>query len=457
MNASQDRSNDPNIGERVLWLAQVSAAAMALADARVPDQFNGTTETSKVAVEPVTKTELRSLTAQRDDSSNPNVRRATSPVRSSLTVVIVSGLLVILAVAALPLSGRYTLADSWQQLLSTSKLVPLSSLSATWTSVISSEPARPRLIVQPSRATQGEPAPLGLSIQGRADGAAIHIGRLAPGMELTMGNASGSDSWEIPASELAYSWVAPPEGFVGSANLVAELRLSDNKIADRQAIRIEWVLPIGPGPALPQPEQSAALPSILSEPFQLQNSRTETALLTPRGALPRQTENTEVSSISVAQAQLEPDRDEGSRPELPLPTPRQQDRQEIGPEPSTLLDSIQPRARGDEMIPAELPTQLSQRQLNGDEIAVLLKRGKDLITAGDLAAARLVLRRAADANNAEAALALAATYDPLVLRELRVYGFTGDAAMARAWYQKAAELGSSAAPRRLEMLTQGPH
>ena len=109
------------------------------------------------------------------------------------------------------------------------------------------------------------------------------------------------------------------------------------------------------------------------------------------------------------------------------------------------------------MIPAELPTQLSPRQLNGEEIAVLLKRGKDLITAGDLAAARLVLRRAADANNAEAALALAATYDPLVLRELKVYGFTGDAAMARVWYEKAAELGSSVAPRRLEMLTQGPH
>ena len=456
MNASQDRSNDPNIGERVL--ARVSAAATALAGTRVPDQFNGTTETSEVAVEPVAKTKLRSLTAPHDDSSNLNVRQATSHVRSSLTLVIVSGLLVILALTALPLSGQYTLADTWQLLTDyTSKVVPLPSSSATWTSVISGEPASPRLIVQPSRATQGEPARLGLLLQGRADGAVIHIGRLVPGMELTMGSASGSDGWEIPASELGHSWVAPPEGFVGSVNLVAELRLSDNKIADRQAIRLEWVLPIGPGPALPQPEQSAALPSISSEPFQLQNSRTETALLTPRGVLPRQAKNAAVPSISVAQAQLEPDRDEGSRPELPLPTLRQQDRKEIGTEPSTLLESIQPRARGEEMIPAELPTQLSQRQLNGEEIAVLLKRGKDLITAGDLAAARLVLRRAADANNAEAALALAATYDPLVLRELKVYGFTGDAAMARAWYQKAAELGSSAAPRRLEMLTQGPH
>jgi TPR repeat protein len=77
------------------------------------------------------------------------------------------------------------------------------------------------------------------------------------------------------------------------------------------------------------------------------------------------------------------------------------------------------------------------------------------MASGDLAAARIVLRRAVDANNAEAALAVAATYDPFVLRELKVYGFTGDAAMARTWYAKAVELGSSVALRRLERLAEG--
>ena len=95
-----------------------------------------------------------------------------------------------------------------------------------------------------------------------------------------------------------------------------------------------------------------------------------------------------------------------------------------------------------------------QRQPDSQDIAVLLNRGKDLIAAGDLAAARVVLRKAADANHAEAALALAATYDPLVLRELKVYGFMPDAAMARIWYEKASELGSPEAARRLEMLTK---
>jgi TPR repeat protein len=98
---------------------------------------------------------------------------------------------------------------------------------------------------------------------------------------------------------------------------------------------------------------------------------------------------------------------------------------------------------------------IAQRQLDREEVTVLLKRGKDLIANGDIAAARLVLQRAADANDVEATLALAATYDPYVLRELKVYSFAADAGMARSWYEKARELGSPTALRRLEMLTSG--
>jgi hypothetical protein len=91
-------------------------------------------------------------------------------------------------------------------------------------------------------------------------------------------------------------------------------------------------------------------------------------------------------------------------------------------------------------------------QSDADETVVLLKRGQELMRYGDLAAARLVLRHAADAKNAEAALTLGATYDPVILRELRVYGLSADVGMARTWYEKAKELGSSEAARRLDNL-----
>jgi hypothetical protein len=93
-------------------------------------------------------------------------------------------------------------------------------------------------------------------------------------------------------------------------------------------------------------------------------------------------------------------------------------------------------------------------ELSPEELAALLKRGQQLAASGDIAAARLTLRPAAEARNAQAALALGATYDPVVLRSLGIMGVTPDVAMARGWYEKAKEYGSAEAPRRLELLAK---
>ena len=102
--------------------------------------------------------------------------------------------------------------------------------------------------------------------------------------------------------------------------------------------------------------------------------------------------------------------------------------------------------------PIAQPNTPAPRRLGADEIALLLQRGQELLEHGDIASARLILRRAAEAEDARAAYALAATYDPNVLRELRVYGSAPDAAKARAWYEKAIAFGSREAPQRLELL-----
>jgi hypothetical protein len=87
--------------------------------------------------------------------------------------------------------------------------------------------------------------------------------------------------------------------------------------------------------------------------------------------------------------------------------------------------------------------------LSPDEIAVLIKRGKDFLANGDVSSARLLLRRAAEAGNAEAALALGSTFDPRVIGRLGAIGVQTDPGMARQWYQKAAQLGSDVAVQRL--------
>jgi len=92
------------------------------------------------------------------------------------------------------------------------------------------------------------------------------------------------------------------------------------------------------------------------------------------------------------------------------------------------------------------------RRLDREEIADLLKRGEEFVAAGNLGPARLALRRAAEAGDPHAAFVLATTYDPILLETRRVIGVVPDIAMARAWYEKAKEFGSTDASLRLDLL-----
>ena len=89
------------------------------------------------------------------------------------------------------------------------------------------------------------------------------------------------------------------------------------------------------------------------------------------------------------------------------------------------------------------------RKFDPDELATLMNRAKILVAAGDISPARLLLERAAEAQEPTAALILARTYDPDVLRTENVRNIIPDPALARIWYQRAAQLGSADAQRRL--------
>jgi hypothetical protein len=92
------------------------------------------------------------------------------------------------------------------------------------------------------------------------------------------------------------------------------------------------------------------------------------------------------------------------------------------------------------------------RELDAESIKVLMQQGEQFVASGDLVAARLVYRRAAESGSAAAALALGATFDPVVLAKIGVKGMGADIAKARSWYEKAKEFGSPDAPRRIETL-----
>jgi hypothetical protein len=92
------------------------------------------------------------------------------------------------------------------------------------------------------------------------------------------------------------------------------------------------------------------------------------------------------------------------------------------------------------------------RRIDPDELAMLMKRARSLLNSGDIPPARLLLERAADAEEPAAAFLLAQTYDPEVMGSRDARTITPDPAAARTWYQKAAQLGSMEAQRRLAQM-----
>jgi hypothetical protein len=159
---------------------------------------------------------------------------------------------------------------------------------------------------------------------------------------------------------------------------------------------------------------------------------------------------------------------------------------EQGASSGSSVAAFDPRAPPMAALPPDVPVQSAaapprKQSLSDEEIAALVAGGRQLMVAGDIPNARLVLQQAAEADNATAALELGATYDPTILQQLKAAGQTktvrqagqtktvrqteshgvesvpamtdmGDIRMARLWYEKARDLGSTEAARRLEGL-----
>jgi hypothetical protein len=81
-----------------------------------------------------------------------------------------------------------------------------------------------------------------------------------------------------------------------------------------------------------------------------------------------------------------------------------------------------------------------------------LRKGKEHLAQGLVAPARQLYERAADLGLAEAAMALAATYDAAELKQPHLRGIRPDAREARRWYERARALGAPDAAQRLQRL-----
>ena len=112
-------------------------------------------------------------------------------------------------------------------------------------------------------------------------------------------------------------------------------------------------------------------------------------------------------------------------------------------------------AREPVRAPAAMQAQTAAAPASASDRA-LLERAAALIRGNDVAAARLIYKKLAGANVAEAAFELAQTYDADFLKNILTAGLLPDQAAAQRWYERAATLGSAPAARRLGRTPAGP-
>jgi type II secretory pathway predicted ATPase ExeA len=111
-----------------------------------------------------------------------------------------------------------------------------------------------------------------------------------------------------------------------------------------------------------------------------------------------------------------------------------------------------PVPRGSETVVTVAPPVSSFERPPAAELAVLVRRGDEFLTAGDIVSARNFFDRAAKSGDAGGALGLGKSYDPLYLRQAGVRGVAGDPAKAANWYRTAATAGNAEAALRLKRL-----
>jgi len=163
-----------------------------------------------------------------------------------------------------------------------------------------------------------------------------------------------------------------------------------------------------------------------------------------------QTQQPQVQRQQPAQPSDQP------RPQLQgLPQPSQSPQAQPQQQQSQALQAPQPQQAPAPQAPAR-QAQAPQKieHLSPEETKRLMDLGTKFLAQGDLATARHVLERVAQAGDARANLLLGATYDPEGLKKLGMIGVPPDLKKAQSWYTRAAELGSREASQRLTVLGQ---
>jgi hypothetical protein len=258
----------------------------------------------------------------------------------------------------------------------------------------------PLLVVSETSGDMNVPLPLGLEVKNYMADAIINLSDLPAGTTLSTGNATGNGQWRIAVNDLPKTRVIPPTDYVGLMTLMAQVTVGNGQAVVRSPVRLTWR-------KIPAPQDKIV------------------GLRQPGADLP---------VVANAEAPAAP-----KKIETPVV-------------PGKTEAPVAPRKTETPAVPGKTEPAIAQRTIGANEASALLRRADELMAIGDLAAARLLLQRVAETKNAQAALRLASTYDPLVIKKFANNSIAADPALAQFWYERARDWGSPDASSPLEAL-----
>jgi hypothetical protein len=289
--------------------------------------------------------------------------------------------------------SSWRLGDGWIQSTSDRIAGIASGLRAPPVEHPPSVESLPRLVVEDQQAFTNEPLPLTVVVEHPKQDEVLLFSGLVAGTRLSVGTSTSASTWRLSPDKLKGLYLHAPKDFVGMMNTAVDLIGADKRLLESRAVQLKWIpKQTNPAPAPPPPPAPVAATVLATAGDQI-------------GVVP----------------------------------PR--------PVAATVL------ATAGDQIGVVPPRPVAVETIDPSEVDFLMQQGRQALRGGNISAARVVFRRLADAGIADAALALAETYDPFYLGQHNVIGLSGDRATAKELYERARELGSKEAGSMLARLS----
>ena len=261
--------------------------------------------------------------------------------------------------------------------------------------------AAERVLVAPSKQTP-------LAIQLRSDtevpgNTFLRIKKLPKGAKLSEGYRVSATTWAVPVDRLSRLRIALPASLRGEHEVHLQLVSIDGEIHDQKFVKLLAGVKLSAPPKLATREEKNT-----------KQARQQAA------------------DVATAAAGLAVGTQTQTKPALGSPP--------SSPQANPLPSAATPRSS--DLSPADR-----------DRAQRYVTKGNDYLLEGNVNSARLFYHRASELGFADAAMALATTYDPNELVNLGISNLPGNESEARRWYQRAKDLGAKGADQRLQRLS----